>query len=309
MTFRLAHLSDAHIGPLPRPRAHELLGKRLTGYMNWRNGRRAAHDMDLLARIVADIHAHRPDHIAMTGDILNIGLPSEFPLARRWLETLGAPGDVSFTPGNHDAYVRGTMPDLARTFAPWTAGDDADAKHPGGIFPYLRVRGDIALIGLSSGIPTPPFIASGELGAAQRAALARLLKSTREKNLARIILIHHPPHRSGAPAGRALRDAARFEEIIRAHGAELILHGHNHSASAAHISGPGGARVPVIGVASCSALLGTHGHRAGWHMVSIERRGAGWHIGVHARGLRDGADGIGDLGAVFDSPPPLAGRG
>ena len=80
MTFRLAHLSDAHIGPIPRPRGRELIGKRLTGYLNWRR-RGRIHNMDVLARIVADLRAQNPDHIAMTGDILNIGLPAEFPFA------------------------------------------------------------------------------------------------------------------------------------------------------------------------------------------------------------------------------------
>src|ERR1700689_739171 len=105
MTFAIAHLSDAHIGPLPRPTLKELSGKRGLGYINWRRGRHRAHDMDLLSRLVADLLAAPRDHIAMTGDILNIGLPSEFPAAAAWLSTLGAPQDVSFTPGNHDAYV------------------------------------------------------------------------------------------------------------------------------------------------------------------------------------------------------------
>ena len=38
--------------------------------------------MDLLRALVADLLAQRPDHIAMTGDILNIGLPAEFPAVR-----------------------------------------------------------------------------------------------------------------------------------------------------------------------------------------------------------------------------------
>ena len=41
--------------------------------------------MDVLAKLVDDIHAQKPDHVAMTGDILNIGLPAEFQLARAWL--------------------------------------------------------------------------------------------------------------------------------------------------------------------------------------------------------------------------------
>ena len=78
MTLLLAHLSDPHIGPLPKPRPRDLIGKRLTGYLNWQR-RDKIHDMDVLTRLVADMHAHRPDHIMMTGDVMNIGLPAEFP--------------------------------------------------------------------------------------------------------------------------------------------------------------------------------------------------------------------------------------
>ena len=139
MTFLLAHLSDAHIGPLPRPRTRDLIGKRLTGYVNWRR-RGRLHDMTVLRRIVEDMRLQAPDHIAMTGDILNIGLPAEFPFARAWLETLGPPHDVSFVPGNHDAYVRSSMPHLAETFAPWAAEVGVDDGLPFA-FPYLRRRG------------------------------------------------------------------------------------------------------------------------------------------------------------------------
>ena len=116
MPFRLAHISDSHIGPLPRPLKRELIGKRFTGYVNW-GRRKGIHDMEVLGRIVADMRAHEPDHIAMTGDILNIALPAEFPLARAWMQSLGSPHDVSFTPGNHDAYVGKLSPTLPDAYA------------------------------------------------------------------------------------------------------------------------------------------------------------------------------------------------
>ena len=234
MSLVLAHLSDAHIGPLPRPRRRELIGKRFTGYLNWTRGRSLVHDMDVLVALVADIKAQHPDHIAMTGDILNIGLTAEYPLARAWLQTLGAAHDVSFVPGNHDAYVRATMPDLAATFIPWTSDDTGSAS-----FPYLRVRGGVALIGLSSAVPTPPFIASGRLGRRQCEACASLLSRCARQGLVRVVMIHHPPHRGGARLGRALADADLFEAMIRHAGAELVIHGHNHRLSVAHLKGPG----------------------------------------------------------------------
>ena len=83
MTFLLAHLSDAHIGPIPRPNLAELLGKRVTGYVNWLYKRADQHDMGVLGRIVADMKAHAADHVLMTGDIVNIGLPAEIALMRK----------------------------------------------------------------------------------------------------------------------------------------------------------------------------------------------------------------------------------
>ncbi len=267
MTFLLAHLSDAHIGPLPRPRTHELFGKRFTGYVNWkRRGR--LHDMAVLERLVADMLSHRPDHIAMTGDILNIGLAAEFPLARTWLQSLGSSHDVSFVPGNHDAYVRGSVPHLAKTFTPWVS--DAGQANPTYAFPYLRRRDGVALIGLSSAIPTAPLLASGALGAAQCAALGPLLVEAGREGLARVVMIHHPPHRTGASGGRGLRDARRLEAVLAAHGAELVLHGHNHRTSVVHVPGPTGS-IPVIGVPSASAVPGSPGHKATYHLIRIER--------------------------------------
>jgi 3',5'-cyclic AMP phosphodiesterase CpdA len=166
--------------------------------------------MDVLAAIVADLRAQAPDHIAMTGDILNIGLPAEFPLAADWLKTLGEAQGVSFVPGNHDAYVPSAMPFIAKTFAPWMAGDETRAD----AFPYLRQRGDVAIIGLTSGVPTAPLLANGRLGAAQRARFAQMLDDTR--GLMRVVMIHHPPHTSGAVPGTERHRAAwHLYEITR----------------------------------------------------------------------------------------------
>jgi 3',5'-cyclic AMP phosphodiesterase CpdA len=291
LNFLLAHLSDAHIGPVPRPNLAELLGKRVTGYVNWLNKRAAQHDMGVLARVVADLAAQKPDHVAMTGDIVNIGLDAEFAQGRDWLAALGSGEAVSFTPGNHDAYVKNALPGLEHAFAPWMTSEAA-----GEGFPYLRRRGGVALIGLSSGVPTAPFIASGRLGDAQLARLAALLEETRAEGLARVVILHHPPYRGGARALRGLEDAGAFEGVIARRGAELILHGHNHKASVHYLPAPGG-RAPVVGVASASAKAGAHHPGAAYHLFSIERRGEGVAISGRARGLRENGD-IVDLGAI-----------
>jgi 3',5'-cyclic AMP phosphodiesterase CpdA len=294
LTFLLAHLSDAHIGPLPLIRRRELIGKRITGYINWKRGRGAAHDMDVLAALVTDMRAQKPHHIAMTGDIMNIGLPGEFVLADAWLRTLGTPGsEVSFVAGNHDAYTRGAMPTLARTFAPWTVSDTTG--QPG--YPYVKERGTVALIGLCSGVPTAPFIASGRLGSTQRHAFEALLDETGARGLTRVVLIHHPPHMRGTSAVRGLTDNGPFAAIIRRAGAELILHGHNHKPSVAYLPGPQGP-VPIVGVPSASAVKGKPGRQAGYHLFSIEGIGSDLRVQARVRGLLASGDQIGDLGPL-----------
>jgi 3',5'-cyclic AMP phosphodiesterase CpdA len=286
MSFTIAHLSDAHIGPLPRPTLKELMGKRGLGYINWRRGRDRAHDMDLLRHLVADLVRHKPDHVAMTGDILNISLPAEYPAAAAWLRTLGEPADVSFTPGNHDAYVRDSMAHLASAFAPWTTSDETAAS--GAAFPFVRLRGDIALIGLCSGAPTGPFMATGRLGAEQLIALFSILEETGGRGLARVIMIHHPATHDGAPVMRRLIDARQLEAVVQRAGAELILHGHNHVRSVAFIASPASRtvnrRVPVIGVPSASSASRTPRLRASYHLLQLEKEGRGWRISGRARG-------------------------
>jgi 3',5'-cyclic AMP phosphodiesterase CpdA len=291
--FRIAHLTDPHVGPLPRPRLKQLLSKRLTGWYNWHSSRHDLHDMELLAELVADIHAQKPDHITCTGDTCNIGLPDEWKTSRVFLEGLGDPSRVTFVPGNHDAYVRGSLEGLLREISPWTRGDDGSE----GTFPYLRRYGPIAIIGLSSAIPTLPFVASGRVGSKQMKAVEEFLGELgRDPGCFRIVLIHHPPHVGGAEAGRNLTDASRFEKMLCRVGAELVLHGHNHVGSLAHLDGPRGP-IPVIGAPSASARSGTLTHKAGYHLFTIGQDETGFLLAAELRGLKpDGT--VGGMGML-----------
>ena len=67
--FTLAHLSDPHL-PMPVARPLDLVGKRVTGYLNWWRHRAHLHVPEALAGVVADIQAQKPDHIALTGDLV-----------------------------------------------------------------------------------------------------------------------------------------------------------------------------------------------------------------------------------------------
>ncbi|MFI5010825.1 MAG: metallophosphoesterase family protein [Hyphomicrobiales bacterium] len=262
--FRLAHLSDPHLGPLPAVRLRELIGKRLTGYANWRLRRRDKQDMAVLAALIADVKAQHPDHIAVTGDFANIGLASEFATTRRFLESLGTPEKVTAIPGNHDVYVAGSAEALTPAIGPWMRSD-GEAQPS---FPFLKRRGRVALIGLSTGVPTPFFVAAGRLGAPQIERLDALLANLATERAIRIILIHHPPHERGAGRLRHLTDGARLRATLARRGCEAVLHGHNHRASLASLPGPS-APIPVIGAPSASAHP-SRSHRPGWWQIDID---------------------------------------
>lgn len=259
MTFLIAHLSDPHIGPLPRIPLGALMNKRLTGTLNWHRSRATIHNMDVLDHVITDILRHRPDHVALTGDLVNVGYAPEFAQAHRHIRPLGNPKDVSIIPGNHDAYIGASLPAMLTEFGSHMRGDGAREPH----FPYLRMRGNVALIGINSGVPTLPFMATGRVGASQREALAALLEKTR--GCFRVVMIHHPPHKGGARFGRGLTDAGPFCHMIGEAGAELVLHGHNHRHSIHWLAGRSGA-IPIIGVASASAVPGTPHHCAEYHL-------------------------------------------
>ena len=84
-SFTLAHLSDPHVPPLPRPRGRELAGKRMLGYLNWTRNRHKYYRREVLDALVSDMQAQAPDHVAVTGDLVNLALEAEFAPALSWL--------------------------------------------------------------------------------------------------------------------------------------------------------------------------------------------------------------------------------
>ena len=302
--FTLAHLSDPHL-PMPPARPAQLLNKRATGYYNWWRHRVHFHVPEALAGIVADIKAQEPDHIALTGDLVNVALPQEFRRAAEWLRDFDRPECLTVIPGNHDAYVSVPWQTGMGLWGAYMASDGQPSAESAGIFPTLRRRGPVALIGLSTGVPKPPFLATGDLGAAQIVQAERLLAETASEGLCRIVLIHHPPLLDQS-RWKHLTDAAAFQAMIRRVGCEAILHGHNHRSEIARIAGPDGP-VPVLGVASASAASDSKYGRARYHLIHIDRDRSGWRLEVEIRALA--ADGRGcepDGRLVFHSSADAA---
>jgi 3',5'-cyclic AMP phosphodiesterase CpdA len=268
--FTLAHLSDPHLPPLPEARLRDLTGKRALGYLNWTRNRHKYHRREVLDALVADMQAQRPDHIAVTGDLVNLALEAEFTPAQAWLESVGTPQRVTVVPGNHDAYVRATRHRFAGAFGQYLRGDGAADGTP---FPFVRRRGPLALIGVSSAVPTPPLMATGRLGCAQLDALDRDLAQMSADEAFRVLLVHHPLHSNSRM--KRLTDSKALRAVLKRRGVELVLHGHDHIHSTMWFEGAD-RQIPAVGVPSASALAHRHYPAAAYNLFSIARDGDQW---------------------------------
>jgi 3',5'-cyclic AMP phosphodiesterase CpdA len=274
--FVLAHLSDLHFSS--RPRFPDLLGKRGLGFINWHRGRKYIHHGDALDAITDDLKTAAADHIAVTGDLINFSVPAEYLRARAWIETIGSPNDVTVIPGNHDIYVPAAQKWPAEFWGEYMRGDEGAEI---GIFPFVRRRGAVALIALSSALPTAPFLATGRLGEEQLSRFAASLEETR--GLFRVVLIHHPPVNPPHRHLRRLTDAAEFRRVVAEKGAELILHGHDHCRSLVWLDGP---RRPIAAVGAPSASArAPHGREnaAGYNLFRIDGEAGGLSCEMIAR--------------------------
>jgi 3',5'-cyclic AMP phosphodiesterase CpdA len=243
---KIAHFSDVHALSLDGVRLWQFANKRVAGYLNLRLNRREKHPVRLFRAIVDDLNAHPVDHVIVTGDLTNLSLAPEFQLARQILDGLQLPPEqITLVPGNHDVYTFGALREKLfwQVMAPFARSDGAAEVE----FPSVRVRGEVAIIGLSTALPSPPPLADGWLGRAQLAALDEKLAALDGKF--RIIAMHHPPYTNRHALLRGLRDRGALQRVLARRGAELVLHGHEHRDLRVSLPGRDGP-IPVIGVGS-----------------------------------------------------------
>ena len=211
--FTLAHLSDLHL-PLPAaPRWRDLAGKRILGYLSYHLKRKTVHDRSVLAALVDDLLQHAPDHIAITGDLTNIGLPEEFASTARWLRALRAADALTVIPGNHDAYVAVPWQQSLERWSAFMSDGDAPIQGERG-FPFLRRRGEVALVGVSTRLPDAVEPghrpgrqrAAGAAGPAPRAARRAVAVSRGADPPSPHRRHDQPPQASDRPGGLSRRD-------------------------------------------------------------------------------------------------------
>jgi 3',5'-cyclic AMP phosphodiesterase CpdA len=294
--MRLAHCSDLHLLSHDGAGWLELFNKRWIGAMNLLSSRSRHYHVAAFEMMVEDLNALGVEHVLCTGDVTNLAMRREFEFARSKFDklTLG-PLDVTVIPGNHDAYVAEGVPLFSELFGDFATTDPGwewveDHRHSADDilhWPILRIRGDLAIIGLSTSRATPWFTAYGKVGPGQLARLGHVLSDDRLKGKVRVVAIHHPPAGTRAASRiRGLRDHKEFAHVIAQHGADLIVHGHEHVDLVEVLAGPEGTSVPVRGIAS-----GTYHHNQPWRtaryrIFDIDASGVrGDHVRVWDREL------------------------
>ena len=293
--MRIAHFSDLHVLALEGVATHRFVNKRFTGWVNLRLKRAHKHRPAHVRAVAREIAKANVDHVAITGDLTNLALEQEFDAVKKLLEDdLGLPADkISAVPGNHDLYTRGAMRDRRFTtwFAEYVKSDlpELSAEIDLGHFPFVKLRGSAAIIGLSSAVPRPPLMASGELGKPQLEALQRILDHDEVKKRTPVLLMHHPIHNppskmktfvEGLWYADALSDALKV--VPRA----LLLHGHLHIRRRSPVGTPPG---DIISFGATSASLDhEHEHKmAGFNLYELDDKGALVKVEAHVLDTKD----------------------
>jgi 3',5'-cyclic AMP phosphodiesterase CpdA len=267
--FRLAQVSDPHFQAFHLSSLRQLLGKRALGALNLLVRRRRKHRMELLQSLLEDLRGRQFDHLALTGDLCNVALESEWNAALRWIAATGLPAErITVIPGNHDAYVPEVVEnhDFERLFGVYQSADLRDGQET---YPFVRFRDEVALVCVNTGVPTGDVGAWGMLGQPQLDRLEKLLAAAEVRARRRVLLIHHPPLVNRPGEDRNLRDRDALQALLARVGADLVLHGHDHRDFVKEMPGPGGARIPVVGAGSAS-YAGDPQSRARYNIYEID---------------------------------------
>jgi 3',5'-cyclic AMP phosphodiesterase CpdA len=272
---RVAHISDTHVLPPHGMQWREMFfNKRITGWANTRLRRGRVYRRRYLEAVLDA--ASRADHLVITGDVTNLALEGEFHEALALFERRRGGAEITVVPGNHDIY----LPKISREgrfehhFGAFVRSDlpELSVRVAAGDYPFVKLRGEVAIIGLSSAVPRPPFIAAGHLGGDQIRALRAILDHPEVRSRFPVILVHHPPVDSRSRLFQlrdGLTDAASLREVLAALRRGLLLFGHLHVRRRC--------RVGAVDVAGASGAALDHPDvaiRAGYNLYVIDDGGA-----------------------------------
>lgn len=263
-----------------------MLNKRITGYANTLLHRGRVHRREFLLKVLTAA-ADTAEQLVVTGDITNLALEHEYEDARALLEEAATRTEVTVVPGNHDIY----LPSLARErrfphyFHRFLETDlpELACDLPAGRFPCVKLRQSVAIIGLSSGVPRPPFVSAGRLGHAQLRSLEGVLAHPEVRRRTPVVLVHHPPVDRRPRLLRfrdGLVDLPALQRVLAplAHG--VLLFGHLH-VRIRHALQTRAGRLEVIGASGAALDHPDPSVRAGFNLYRLEEDGTLASVEAH----------------------------
>ncbi|MGI3171450.1 metallophosphoesterase family protein [Pseudooceanicola sp. C21-150M6] len=189
MTTRLIHLSDLHFGR-DRP--------------------------ELMRPLLSAINDLSPDVVAISGDLTQRALSSQFRAARTFIDHIEAP--VLCVPGNHDLPVHRPYKRFFETFSTYRKHIDRDLEPD-----YLT--DDLALIGINTMSPW-----RWQTGWASRRSIRKAAQTCREGPAHRlnVIVAHHPFEMPEGTDKKPMINAQWGLKTLAESGADIVLSGHLH---------------------------------------------------------------------------------
>ncbi|MEJ5352358.1 MAG: metallophosphoesterase [Melioribacteraceae bacterium] len=205
------------------------------------------------------------DHLIITGDISDNSNENDYLILRKILETnkLYDSSKTSLVIGNHDIFGGIQVINDISNFPLKCMKTNYHKKVllfknyfkelfentitvSKNIFPYAKIIGNIALIGLNSidkySKLKNPFASNGKISKEQRKALKKLFDLPLIKCKLKIIMIHHHFYKNNAEAKSSfnalwnriesytmkLRGKKKLIKLFRKNNVKLVLHGHSH---------------------------------------------------------------------------------
>ncbi len=251
---RIAHFSDTHVLAIRGARARQFLSKRWTGAVNLALARSRHYRVEIFEQLLCALAEAAPDHTLCTGDLVNLALEPEFERVHALIDEVFPRETLTLVPGNHDYYAKDAVADglFERHFAPW---QPHDAGQDDAAYPVCRVTDELFVVGLSTAIPTPVFMATGQVGPDQLERLEAAFRRPEAKHRFRVLMLHHPLLPEPARPMDSMRRLMDAEALIARlwklgeRGPQLVVHGHNHEFKRMQLPGT---PVPIVQVASAS---------------------------------------------------------
>ncbi len=284
LKYSISHISDLHLPIKKKPKYKELFNKRIIGFINWHLNRKNNHSDNIIRDLINDLKKQGSDHLIVSGDLVNLSLEDEYINASKILKKISIPENISVVPGNHDCYIQ---MDFDKSITHWKDYIKTDVvlskyfKMKKNTFPYLKVRNEIALIGLSTAIPTLPFMCYGKIGKDQLRKLEDIFIYLSKKNYFKILILHHPIHKIGTFNYKGLIDNDKLIKLLDDYNIELLLHGHLHKDSTTYLKTKNSI-IPCFGIPS-SSKVNKKTKQTSYNKYEIYKMNGEWNFNAYRR--------------------------